>query len=133
MNDSPTVMIVDDEQTMRSLLIKLLRQCGCEVIGQAEDGKSAYSLFLDKRPNILFLDINMPKLNGIELLEKIREEDKEVHICMVSADAFTDVVKKAAGLGISGFIVKPLTIHRIEAFINRTRKAMAAAKTADAS
>ncbi len=116
-----TALIVDDEQTMRSLLAKLLHQCGCSVIGHADNGKDGYQQFTAREPDIVFLDINMPRQNGMELLEKIRAENSDVHICMVSADAFAENVKRAAELGVDGFVVKPVTLERIEKVIQRIR------------
>lgn len=115
------VLIVDDERTMQVLLSKLVQQCGCRVVARADNGKAGLQLFKEKLPDIVFLDINMPKMDGMELLENIREESSDVQICMVSADAYSDSVKKAITLGISGFIVKPLTISRVETVINKIR------------
>ncbi len=120
-NEIFTAVIVDDEQTMRELLTKLLRQCGCTVIGRGENGKEALELLKNKNPDLLFLDINMPKLNGMELLEQIDRDEYAAEICMISADAFSDNVKKAVSLGVSGFIVKPLTLQRVEDYINRAK------------
>lgn len=117
-----SAVIVDDEQTMRELLTKLLRHCGCTVIGRGENGREALQLLENKEPDLLFLDINMPKLNGMELLEKIDKEKVSAEICMISADAFSDNVKKAVKLGVSGFIVKPLTQQRIENFVNQAKE-----------
>ncbi|MBT7308933.1 MAG: response regulator, partial [Gammaproteobacteria bacterium] len=70
---------------MRSLLGDLLRQEGCRVIAKAANGIEAYELYTSKKPDLVFLDINMPEENGIEALKKIRAEDHDVFICMVSA------------------------------------------------
>lgn len=128
-----TAILVDDEHTMRVLLTKLLRQCGCTVVGRGENGKDALELLSIKKPDLLFLDINMPKLNGMELLEQIDKEDISAEICMISADAFSDNVKRAVELGVSGFIVKPLTLQRIESFINRAKEKIRARRSQQAS
>ena len=128
MNDpliyTPTVLIADDEQTMRSLLGDLLRQEGCRVIAKAANGIEAYELYTSKKPDLVFLDINMPEENGIEALKKIRAEDHDVFICMVSADAYPETVKAAVAEGVSGFIVKPLCQSRIHDVVAsfRTRR-----------
>ncbi|MBT6479232.1 MAG: response regulator [Gammaproteobacteria bacterium] len=106
-------MIADDEQTMRTLLGDLLRWEGCEVVAKAADGLEAYDLFKTKKPEIIFLDINMPQEDGIGALKKIRADDPKVFICMVSADAYPETVKEAVAQGVSGFIVKPLSQTRV--------------------
>ncbi len=121
-----TAIIIDDEQTMQVLLSKLLKQCDCKVVGRADNGKEGVKLFQTRKPDLVFLDINMPKQDGMETLEKIHEEDANATVCMVSADAYTDNVKKAVSLGVKGFIVKPLTIRRVEDFIARIRAERAA-------
>lgn len=110
---SPRVLIADDEQTMRTLLADLLRQEGCKVIARAVNGIEAFEFYKSKKPDMIFLDINMPEESGIDLLKRIREEDKETFICMVSADAYPETVKEAVSQGVSGFVVKPLSQSRI--------------------
>jgi YesN/AraC family two-component response regulator len=116
-----TAIVIDDETTMQVLLSKLLKQCGCRVVGRAGNGRDGLELFLSKRPDITFMDINMPRQDGMETLEKMRQECPDARICMVSADAFSTNVKKAVALGAAGFIVKPLTIRRVEDFVARVR------------
>ena len=93
-------MIADDEQTMRTLLGDLLRWEGCEVVAKAADGLEAYDLFKTKKPEIIFLDINMPQEDGIGALKKIRADDPKVFIFMVSADAYPETVKEAVAQGV---------------------------------
>ncbi len=98
---------------MRTLLADLLRQEGCKVIARAANGIEAFEFYKSKKPDMVFLDINMPEEDGIDVLKRIREEDKETFICMVSADAYPETVKEAVSLGVSGFVVKPLSQNRI--------------------
>ena len=113
MSFAPRVLIADDEQTMRTLLADLLRQEGCKVIARAANGVEAFEFYKSKKPDMIFLDINMPEEDGIDVLKRIREEDKETFICMVSADAYPETVREAVTLGVSGFVVKPLSQSRI--------------------
>ncbi len=122
---TPRVLIADDEQTMRSLLSDLLRQEGCNVVAKAENGLMAFEFYKSKSPDMIFLDINMPEEDGIDVLKRIREEDKEVFICMVSADAYPATVKEAVTQGVSGFVVKPLSqsrIHDVVANFHKQRR-----------
>ena len=112
------VLIADDEPAMRTLLADLLRKENCEVIARAENGAEAIELYREKQPDIIFLDINMPEVSGIDALKQIREEDKGTFICMVSGDAYPETVKSAVALGVSGFVVKPLSQSRIHDVIS---------------
>lgn len=122
-SNPPRVLIADDEQTMRTLLADLLRQEGCKVIARASNGVEAFEFYKAKQPDMIFLDINMPEEDGIDVLKRIREEDKESFICMVSADAYPETVREAVGLGVSGFVVKPLSQSRIHDVVVNYRKA----------
>lgn len=121
--NTPRVLIADDEQTMRTLLSDLLRQEGCKVIAKAVNGVEAFEFYKSKKPNMIFLDINMPVEDGIDVLKRIREEDKDVFICMVSADAYPETVREAVTLGVSGFVVKPLSQSRIHDVVVNFHKA----------
>ncbi len=110
---APKVLIADDEPAMQTLLADLLRHEGCEVVALAEDGEKAFSLYQKHAPEMVFLDINMPLLDGVETLRRIREQDKQVFVCMISGDAYPETVRNAVSLGVSGFIVKPISQKRI--------------------
>lgn len=109
----PTVLIADDEKPMRMFLAGLLQQEDCKVVGMGADGHEAWKLFEQHRPDITLLDINMPKMNGLDTLRKIREIDQDAFVCMISADTFPEVIREVASLGVGGFIVKPLTHNKL--------------------
>ena len=117
----PNVVIADDEATMRSLLKNLLQKERCNIIGQAKNGNEAIALYERKKPDIIFLDIDMPELTGLDVLKKIREEDKETMVCMVSADSQTDSIKATIELGISGFILKPFSQKKLYDIVQKFR------------
>ncbi len=109
----PEILIADDEPAMQTLLADLLQHEGCKVVATAEDGAKAFELYQQHQPDMIFLDINMPIENGVDALKKIREVDKEQFVCMISGDAYPETVKSAVSLGVSGFIVKPISQSRI--------------------
>jgi len=74
------------------------------------------------RPDITFLDINMPGMDGVETLKKIREIDESAFVCMVSADAFIEMVEKLMKVGVDGFVVKPISQERIHQVVEKYRK-----------
>ncbi len=117
MNSEPTVLIADDEEPMRQFMVNLLRYEKCQVIAVATNGKEALALYHQYQPDITLLDIKMPEMSGMDVLEKIRESDKSSFVSMVSADAFPETIRHAAGLGVSGYLVKPIDHKKIQALL----------------
>ena len=84
----------------------------------AADGLSALELFDSKRIDLLLVDIELPKMNGIELIKQIRAVDQEVMIIIISAYTKTDYLLESVALGLSKYIVKPLTSKKIHALLD---------------
>jgi len=95
---------------------------GCEVVARANDGLEAVEHYQRTKPDITFLDIDMPKCNGIEALRQIREINPSAFICMISANSLIETVTEAIDLGINGFIVKPMTQKRVHEVIQNFLK-----------
>ncbi len=113
MGSVPTVLIADDEEIVRALMVKLLHRVQCDVVAVAQDGEEAIDLFRRHQPDITLLDINMPKMSGIDVLRKIREQDKESVVCMNSGDVIPEVIREIADLGVAGFLVKPIKYEKL--------------------
>jgi len=135
-----SILIVDDNATMRTLLRGILRSdetAPFEVVGEAGDCDTALEQALKLRPDIVCLDIIMPKGNGLDVLKKIRSELPQTVVLMVSSSHDSATVKSAVDGGASGYIVKPfnsttiLNVVRQAVEKSRNLKA-AAAKSADA-
>lgn len=103
-----TVLVVDDDRTIIELLKIILRNEEHIIVGQATNGSEAVKLCVDLNPDIVLLDINMPKMDGLQALEEIRKANPAVKVLMISADSTTDKVKEALNKGAVGFVVKPL-------------------------
>jgi two-component system chemotaxis response regulator CheY len=88
----------------------------------AENGPDALVQYAHYAPNMVLLDINLPKYSGHEILSYIQKIDPLAYIIMISANSFADDVKRAAQLGASGFIAKPFTrnklVHYVESYFN---------------
>jgi two-component system chemotaxis response regulator CheY len=104
----PSIVVVDDDRMTMELLKFILRSEEYRVIGQATNGADAVVLCVERKPDIVLLDINMPKMDGIQALEEIRKASPEVMVLMVSADSTMEKVKEALEKGAVGFVVKPL-------------------------
>jgi len=108
-----SVFIADDDADMRALLRLILRADGYDVIGEAGSGDRVLEACLQARPQVLLLDINMPGLDGIEVLEKARAGLPRTRIIMISAGPTLDRVTDALRKGADGFIVKPFNAAKL--------------------
>jgi len=125
MDNSPRVLVVDDDTLMRELLKALLRDEGFTVAGEAKDGLSALALVERVRPDLVCLDVNMPGMSGIDVLKAIKARCESCRIVMISGDASMATVREAVGYGAAGFIVKPFKAGRVGASLRAAMKAPA--------
>ena len=109
-------LVVDDFATMRRIVRNLLKESGYGNVEEAEDGVAALGLLRMNRFDFVISDINMPNMNGFELLRQIRAEPalKGIPVLMVTAEAKKEDIVNAAQCGASGYIVKPLTKATLE-------------------
>ncbi|MDP1678602.1 MAG: response regulator [Candidatus Nitrotoga sp.] len=107
-SEKSSVMVVDDDSMMREMLKFILRSEDYPVIGEASNGQDAIALCARKKPGLVLLDINMPKMDGMQVLEEIRKISPATIVLMVSAEATMDKVHEAIEKGADGFVVKPL-------------------------
>ncbi len=105
--EKPTVVVVDDDSVMREMLKLILRNEAYSVIGEAVNGNDAISLCEKLTPGMVLLDINMPKMDGLQALEGILKVSPGSIVIMVSADATMDKVSEAMQKGAAGFVIKP--------------------------
>ncbi len=107
------ILIVDDDPGARELLAEFVSGKGYTAL-MAEDGPTALRVLKDERPHVVFLDIMMPGMDGLTVLEKIREIDKEVGVIMVTAIHEADVGRQALQRGAFDFITKPIDFTYLE-------------------
>jgi two-component system chemotaxis response regulator CheY len=113
-NMNPRVMIADDDELMRDLLSSTLTKLGAVVVFKAVDGADMMNALATSRvPDILFLDLEMPKLGGLECLQRIKEKGIHVFSAVVSAHGSLENVQAAINQGADTFIVKPYTEEKI--------------------
>ncbi len=101
------VVIADDAVFFRTALKEILSSGGFEVVAEAADGEEAVSLTKNNRPEIVILDVVMPKKDGLQAAEEITKLRLGTKIVMCSSMGYEKVVKKAIKSGACGFIVKP--------------------------
>jgi two-component system chemotaxis response regulator CheY len=107
------VLIVDDTAFMRMMLKKILSQNGFNVVGEAGNGIEAIELYQELEPDIVTMDITMPKMDGITAITKIREQDPNALIIVCSAMGQKQMVIQALSSGAKDFIVKPFEEERV--------------------
>jgi YesN/AraC family two-component response regulator len=102
------LLYIDDEEIIRQSAVEYLSYY-CEHVYEAKDGIEAYELYKEIQPDIIITDIKMPKLNGLDLVEKIRKKDSKTHIIIVTAHTDTAFLLKAVELQLIKYLVKPVT------------------------
>jgi two-component system chemotaxis response regulator CheY len=103
------ILLVDDSTTMRNIQRKVLTGLGHTQIAEAADGLQGLAAFNADRPDLILINWNMPNMDGITLVRKIRETDKNVLLIMVTTEAERTRVIEAIKAGVNNYVVKPFT------------------------
>jgi two-component system chemotaxis response regulator CheY len=113
-------LVVDDFSTMRRIVRNLLKESGFTEADEAEDGVAALHKLRNSNFDFVVSDINMPNMNGFQLLKEIKTDEKLKHlpVLMVTAEARKEDIVLAAQSGAAGYIVKPFTKAVLEDKIN---------------
>jgi two-component system chemotaxis response regulator CheY len=114
------VLVADDLKFIKLVLRELIEKAGFRVIGEASNGLEAVELYKNKRPDVVLMDITMPKMDGLAALKQILEFDPEAKIIMCSALGQQHLIVQALQLGAKDFIVKPFREQRVIAAIKNT-------------
>jgi two-component system, chemotaxis family, chemotaxis protein CheY len=109
-------LVVDDFPTMRRIIRGLLKDMGCHRCDEAEDGQVALNMLKTHSYDFVISDINMPNMNGFDLLKAVKAQAALRHlpVLMVSAEARREDIALAAQSGAAGYIVKPFTKAALE-------------------
>jgi two-component system chemotaxis response regulator CheY len=121
-------LIVDDFSTMRRIVRGLLKEMGCNNADEAEDGAVALNMLRQQRYDFVVSDINMPNMNGFDLLKSIKADEalKHLPVLMVTAEARKEDIVLAAQSGAAGYIVKPFTKATLEEKLQKILQKLAA-------
>jgi HD-like signal output (HDOD) protein/DNA-binding NarL/FixJ family response regulator len=122
MATGPTVLVVDDEQTIREVLVTLLRIHQCQIVGVASNGEEALALYQQHKPEITLLDITMRGMSGIDVLRQIRAWNSQSFVSMVTADSTIETIRDASSLGASGYLVKPIVPTKIQGLLSNYQR-----------
>lgn len=121
-------LVVDDFSTMRRIVRGLLKEMGCNNVEEAEDGQAALNVLKSAKFDFVVSDINMPNMNGFDLLKAIKADDslKHLPVLMVTAEARKEDIVLAAQSGAAGYIVKPFTKATLEEKVQKIMQKLAA-------
>jgi two-component system chemotaxis response regulator CheY len=114
----PDVLVVDDSAAIRKILNRVLRQTGMAIgtIHEAGDGQEALNLLNAHRPDLVLTDINMPKMDGLQLLAALKGSDdwRSIPVVMITTEGGETKVAEAVRLGAAGYVRKPFTADQIK-------------------
>ncbi|WP_040325363.1 response regulator [Candidatus Aquiluna sp. IMCC13023] len=105
MQEALRVIVAEDEALIRMDVVATLQEAGYEVVGEAGDGEEAVRLAIELMPDLMIMDIKMPKLDGISAAEKISEH--KIPVVLLTAFSQADLVKRAADAGAMAYVTKP--------------------------
>jgi len=109
----PKLLIVDDEIDIREFARNFFKKRGVDVF-TASGGGEAFEIAAQERPDLILLDVRMEEMTGVEFLRKMREQGDDTRVIMVSGIEDEEIVEEAKGLGILGFIHKPLILGELQ-------------------
>ena len=119
MTEKLKLLIVDDSFIIRQAIKKYLKKYNLEVVGTAENGKIALELFEKTNPDIVTLDITMPEIDGLTVLEEMIKINKDVKVMVVTALTDKATGLKAIKLGAKSYLPKPFTEEKLQESFDR--------------
>jgi len=108
-----SILVAEDDVMLRKALVDYI-SIFIDNIYQASNGIEAFTMYEKYKPNIIFTDINMPLLNGLDLIDKIRKIDKNIEIIIISAYTDTEYLLRAVELHLASYLVKPIEADKLK-------------------
>jgi two-component system chemotaxis response regulator CheY len=105
------VLVVDDQLTMRTLIRNHLVELGFKDVDEAADGEEGLRSILENRPHLVLTDFNMPKVDGLQLLQGVRshEATRQTAVFLLTGRADKELVQRAVQFGVNNYLVKPFS------------------------
>ena len=120
------ILVVDDSVFLVKQLCEFLESEGHEVVGVGHNGYEGLELFIEHKPDLMMLDITMPKMDGEDCLRDVLEHDEQARVLMVSAVSDPRTIESVLDIGAAGFVEKPVRFGDAE-FCAEFRKVIAEA------
>jgi len=121
-----TIVIVEDDAQFRGALALLLRGMGIEVLAEMPDGQAAIELLARQHPDLILTDCQMPRLDGIALVRRLRARGDQTPVIMISGQREKQIRDLALAAGVSQYLFKPLSSGALERAIGQTLAGKAA-------
>jgi AmiR/NasT family two-component response regulator len=106
------VVVAEDESLIRLDIVEILRDAGFDVVGEAGDGETAVALATELRPDLVVMDVKMPKLDGISAAERLGK-DRIAPVVLLTAFSQKELVERASEAGALAYVVKPFTPNEL--------------------
>ncbi len=116
------VVIADDDRITRSALRMVLNELRHVVVGEAADGERALEAVRHLKPDVVFMDIEMPGMDGLEAARRLQQSSPATQVIMVSAHVTVDNLQDSVRAGAGGFVVKPFNAAKVRHAIEQCRR-----------
>ena len=116
------VIVADDQEVIRQGIASMLRDEEIEIVAEAANGLEAIEKSLKHRPHVLLMDVMMPELDGLDALEKLRDQSQQTRVVMMSAYDNPTYLARSVALGADGFILKDVAAEEFVAAIQRAAR-----------
>jgi two-component system chemotaxis response regulator CheY len=115
------VLVVDDSPTVRQQVGTALREAGFDVVEAGDGAEGVAKVTADRAINLVILDVNMPRMNGLEMLEKLKHDGQNasVHVVMLTSEGQLSLIERAKKAGAKGWIVKPFKSELLVAAVKK--------------
>lgn len=120
----PRILLAEDEILCRDLLKAILKSMNCEIVGEASNGVQAVEMYGQLKPDMMFLDINMPFKTGDEVLEEILAASPDAFVIVVSSVTDTETVSRCIEMGAANYIRKDTPVAEIKNIIKESWSAV---------
>jgi CheY-like chemotaxis protein len=120
----PTVLVVDDNADTRAVVRWMLERCGCRVL-EASDGHEAFEVVVESHPDLVLMDLSMPRVDGYDAIRNIRGREEFASLPIIAVTAFdrADSRDGAAEAGCDHYLSKPIDFKRLEVLVEKLTKA----------
>ena len=115
------ILVIDDEEGIRSLLDTLLSRKGYDVV-LASSGRKGLDLFRREHPDVVVLDLKMPEMDGVAVLQQIRTLNRDQPVIILTGVGTPEIEQRVQALGVSEFVEKEFSLHRLGDALNRLLK-----------
>lgn len=114
------ILVIDDSSTARQLIVNHLTGLGHEIIQAADGDEGLQKASSENGVALIFSDINMPVLNGLEMVERLKKNSatQNIPICLLTTETGNEELQRAKALGVNAFLVKPVKKEQILAVVN---------------